>query len=247
MPLWAWRFESSPGHHRTPMALLFLNLLPLIAFVGAQCYTRVLHMVLKMACPMRRKGSSVYQLRKRIPKDVLSKARGRTLNVPIGDDIRTIQLSPSATTVVTTLGTRDPNEAKRRSLTAVTYLESVWTALRNGPRKLAHKEIVALSGEIYRQIADGQEDEPGSPELWDTFLSINAKVARGRFGNPRNLKIGDGDERDRVASLEGWFGPSVDELLAREAIVIDNESRKRLLYQPALISTHRPSRACRWT
>ena len=49
-------------------------------------------MPLRMARPMRRKESSLIQFRQRIPADVLTKARGLSLVVPIG----VVTIGPSA-------------------------------------------------------------------------------------------------------------------------------------------------------
>jgi hypothetical protein len=74
---------------------------------------------------MRRNDTTVLQLNKRIPLDVIGKARGITLSIPVGDKVVTKRITPSADKVTLPLGTRGPAEAKTRQAAAVAYLERV--------------------------------------------------------------------------------------------------------------------------
>ncbi len=71
-------------------------------------------MPLRMARPMRRTESSFIQFRQRIPADVLAKARGLNLVVPVGDQSAAITIERKAQDVKVSLRTRDPDEAKER-------------------------------------------------------------------------------------------------------------------------------------
>lgn len=51
-------------------------------------YTETGHMLLRMASPIRRDGSSVHYLRKRVPADLTDKAVGVVLRVPVGMRLR---------------------------------------------------------------------------------------------------------------------------------------------------------------
>jgi len=49
-------------------------------------YTETVHILLRMPSPVRPKGSSVHYLRERVPTEVFDKAKGRMLQVPVGDE-----------------------------------------------------------------------------------------------------------------------------------------------------------------
>jgi hypothetical protein len=63
---------------------------------------------------MKRPESSNVWFRQRIPKEVIGKARGQMLSIPLGDQIVTTKLSNRAEVVKISLRTRDPSEAKNR-------------------------------------------------------------------------------------------------------------------------------------
>jgi len=169
-------------------------------------------MALIMARPMRRKGSTFHQLKKRIPQDVLHKARGAALAVPVGGEVSRISLGPKAESVTVSLRTRDPREAKERQTVALAYLDAFWQSLRTGPITLTHKQSLALAGEAYQAFVATFEDDPGSPEVWEAGIRLHAaKLA---------------SEPD---TIEQWLGPSIDEVLARHRLIIDKASWERLL------------------
>ena len=87
-----------------------------------------------MASPMKRSGSSFQQFRVRIPCDLLDKARGATLALPVGGRTVTKVIPERAEVVTLSLATRDPAEAKARQADVLSYLEGVWRPLREGPR-----------------------------------------------------------------------------------------------------------------
>lgn len=186
-------------------------------------------MPLAMPRPMKRSGTSSHQFVKRIPADVKSKARGMRLAIPVGDTIVPVTVSEKAQDIRVSLRTRDPQEARSRQATVLAYLESVWRALREGPRRLTHKEVLALAGEVYRAFIATFEDDPGSPELWAGVTVANIKAQNGRFGRAR-LMIGSDDER-RARSMAERFGPLADGILAKQGLVVDAESRARLIEQ----------------
>ncbi len=94
-----------------------------MCLAAPECYTRVLHMGLRMTSPFRHPKTGIYWLRKRVPKDlvqVLGKAE-----------------------VSRSLETRDPAEAKKRLLTLLSELEAQWANLRVGQQSLTHDEVRA--------------------------------------------------------------------------------------------------------
>ena len=180
----------------------------------------------RMPCPMKRRGSSFHQFRKRVPSDLLGKTANVTLTVPVEGRTLTKRLSPRAREVVFSLGTRDPAEAKRRQAVALVYLEGVWEGLRNGPKSLTQKQTVALSGEVYRALAEGLENNPGPPDRWRKLLT---SVAEAQAGMYQPLQIG----LDRARALEKRFGKIADLTLARHGIQTDAVSRRRLIEEVA--------------
>ncbi|WP_336486473.1 DUF6538 domain-containing protein [Methylobacterium nigriterrae] len=183
-------------------------------------------MPLLMPRPLKRPGSTFHQLVQRIPADVADKARGLTLAIPIGETVAQIPITPTRKDIRTSLRTRDPQEAKARQAVAVAYLESVWEAIRKGPKRLTHKETLALAGEVYRAWADTFEDDPGPPERWVRVEAANIHANAGRYGQA-SLKILSPQER-RAQSVEERVGGFTDAMLAKRGLVIDAESRRRL-------------------
>ena len=175
---------------------------------------------------MKRPGSTYHQLVQRIPADVAGKAVGRTLAIPIGDSTAEILITPNRRDIRTSLRTRDPQEAKARQAVAVAYLEAFWRSVREGPKRLTHKETLALSGEVYRALAEALEDDPGSAEGWLQAEVANLRAEAGQFGRAALMILSD-DER-RARSIEERVGGFSDGMLARRGLVIDPESRRRL-------------------
>lgn len=165
-----------------------------------------------MASPMRRKGSTFIQFRKRIPKDVFGKAGGVTLAIPLGEEVLHIVIGHKAAEITGSLRTRDPREAKERQAVALAYLDSVWQSLREGPKRLTHKQIAALAGEAYKALVASFEDDPGSSETWKQIIQLHAKALSGNH-----------DAR------ESWFGPTVDQTLAKHRLTTDSDSRTALI------------------
>lgn len=88
---------------------------------------------------MKRPGSSLIQFRERIPADVLVKAAGRALAVPVAGETIPITLSARAVEVRLSLRTRGPAEAKARHAEVKAYLATVWQGLRDGVRRLTQQ------------------------------------------------------------------------------------------------------------
>jgi integrase len=183
-----------------------------------------------MPRPMKRQGSTTHQLIQRIPADVLPKVRGRLLAIPVGDSVVEKTITAKDVDVRTSLRTRDPQEAKVRQAVAVAYLEGVWRSVREGPKRLTHKETAALAGEAYRALVERTEDDPGIVEGWALREGLNLKAEFGAFGRA-GLKIGASDADRKRQSLEELFGPWADGLLARHGLVVDADSRHRLIEQ----------------
>lgn len=183
-------------------------------------------MVLLMARPMKRPASSFHQFRQRIPADILARARGLALLVPVGASHVPLTISATAAAVQVSLRTRDPREAKARQGILGAHLEQVWQGLRDGPARLSHKQVVALAGEVYAAWTSALEDDPGTPAMWEGVMVTNALVQRGKFGRAALML---GDDAKRQQAMEERFSPFVDWCLARHALAIDAETRERLV------------------
>src|SRR5262245_23899484 len=131
-------------------------------------------MVLSMARPIRRSGSSIIHYRRRVPSDVQKIASGREVSIRLNGDCADKPLAVSARLgkeVKFSLRTRDPSVAKERHATATAHLERLYEALRKGPVPLTPKQRVALSGVLYRASADNLEDDPVDPKIWKRILA----------------------------------------------------------------------------
>ncbi|WP_193227801.1 site-specific integrase [Aureimonas psammosilenae] len=159
---------------------------------------------------MKRSASTFHQFIQRIPADVIGIARGRTLNLPVGQETIRVALSAKALDVRCSLRTRDPGEAKARQAAVTAYLERAWRAMRAKPVVLSQKEITALAGLLYQDLTAKMEDEPGEVGIWQAVID--------RFQHERE-----------AGTLETWFGSTVDELLLSEGLNVAGESRTRLL------------------
>lgn len=175
---------------------------------------------------MKRPTSADHQLVQCIPVDVAVKARGLTLANPVSDTVVSIKVTPTRKDIRTSLRTRDPQEARARQAVAVAHVEGIWAALRTGPRRLTHKETLALPSDVYRALTEALEDDPGPVERWLRAEVGNVRVEAGQYGRAA-LMIG-ADEAKRLRSVEECVGGFSSAMLARRGLVIDADSRVRL-------------------
>lgn len=173
-------------------------------------------MLLRMASPIRRDGSSVHYLRKRVPAELAHKAVGLVLRVPVGDETATVKVGGTGTIKVS-LRTHDPREAKARQAKALAYLDDVWRSLRDGPRRLSHKQIIALAGDFRRRAIARFDEEPGTAGVWSRLLELSAGW-------------------DEVARLRE-AAPFVEEHLARHALHVDEDTKAALTREMFKVGT----------
>lgn len=216
-----------------------------------------------MPRPVRRPNSSLHQFRRRVPEDVLARARGRAVVIPFptaGSEAGFEALATIGREINFSLRTRDPAIAKARNGIAVGHLEALWGAIRKGPQPLTHKQIIALSGEVYRRLAVEFEQDPGSREHWVAVKAFNRAAREGRVEQPPPLdpeRIRDSfdatspwrpditaalnalpaDERRRMMAMEHRFGFLTDWVLAARGVITDEESRRKLLIEVDRAST----------
>ncbi|MGD9545001.1 MAG: DUF6538 domain-containing protein [Methylocystis sp.] len=175
-----------------------------------------------MARPIARKGTNNVSYRKRIPADV------RRILDKLPKSFRPAGWGKDEIVIAT--GTADKRKADAELARIAAEVESRFARLRAGVRTLSHKEAVALAGTIYRGFADSLEDNPGSPEKWDKMLVGNLVAKVGKLGKGPLLI---GEQAKRQASMEFRFGPFVDAILAKECLLVDDDSRKLLIDQVA--------------
>jgi hypothetical protein len=175
-----------------------------------------------MARPITRKGTKNPSYRKRIPADVkrvLDKLPKSYRPTGWGKD-----------EIVISAGTSDSRKAAAELARIAADVEARFARLRSGVKSLSQKDAVALSGMIYRAFAETLEDNPGSAEKWERLLVGNVVAKAGKLGMGPLLIS---EKAKRQASMESRFGPLVDAALARECLLIDDDSRKLLIEQVA--------------
>ncbi|WP_445493259.1 DUF6538 domain-containing protein [Rhodopseudomonas sp. RCAM05734] len=160
-----------------------------------------------MPSPIRLKNSTAHYLRRRVPADVLAVAIGVTLRIPVGEDVVPVRVGGTGIVKVS-LRTTDPKQAKERQATALSYLNSFWQSLRDGPARLTHQRVIGLAGEWYRQTKKEWEADPGRASLWGILNHAAQKW----------------DMVKAQAEME----PYVAELLEQRALQVDDETRVRL-------------------
>ena len=104
-------------------------------------------MPLTMARPWKHPNSGVYWLRRRVPDDLRSLVGKR-------EEKRS-------------LGTRDPQEAKRRHAQLITELDARWKNLRAGPRILTEREAHEIAATLYDQHMARYSENPSEQKFWD--------------------------------------------------------------------------------
>jgi integrase len=175
-------------------------------------------MVLQMARPFKHPTTGVYYYRRRVPKHLLA-AIGRSIEKR-------------------SLGTKDPCEARIRFAAVNAEIELSWAAMaeavarRSAPpelRKLSHKEIHAIAGEVYRNVVDRHEDNPADAETWrralvsDEWMKPPQERRPGTPPIPRQIIFGHQSHGPRRAS--DFIAP----ILQRLGVKPDSESGRILV------------------
>ena len=92
-------------------------------------------MALAMARPIKLKSSPHHHYKKRVPLDVLPKARGQVIVVPVGDSTIRVTVGEH---IKFSLRTSDRGEAKTRHRTADEHVSRWFEVLRTGVTTLTH-------------------------------------------------------------------------------------------------------------
>lgn len=213
-------------------------------------------MVLRMPRPTTRENSSFLQFRCRVPADIAQVARGKLVLVelPAASSEPPVTVSATAGTFIKfSLRTRDPNVAKVRSAAANTQVNQQFAAWRSGPASLSQRQLVGLSGEVYRLVVEKFEENPGTPENWAAFKAFNRAAKEGRLLNvplfdasrlpaPDDAYVAFGEDLtsgvntlprtvEPIGALERRFGWLTNWVLQKHVLAVDPETRARLLAQ----------------
>lgn len=164
-------------------------------------------MVLQMSRPWRDPDSGIFYLRKRVPRALLSQAKGTTAMLPVGDEHVAVRVGDITKA---SLRTREPAEAKARYTAASAALDAHLQAVAAGPVRLNRRQVTAIAGSVYRDNLEPLNNEPGEPGIWTHVLRLHA-------------------EARTAGRLEQWVGPQVDEELAKLHIVAHPDSRAALI------------------
>ena len=219
-------------------------------------------MGLRMTTATTRRDSTYRQYQKRVPADVIARARGRSYPItlpafgPIPEQVVEVTIRPA---ISFSLRVRDPAAAKARTGAVTEQIERIFASLRSDLVELTHKQAVALSGEIYRLVVERFEMDPGEPGDWEAWKGFHWAAMEGRIPNPptitwqeimndRQAALGafgvshgpvllDVIESlppgDSARSLEVRFGLLASWVLARHGLEVTPSSRLKLLQQVA--------------
>lgn len=109
------------------------------------------------------------------------------------------------------LGTKDEDEAITRHSEMLASVRRGWEVQRKGPQPIPLRQLVALSGRIYREFMDVMHDEAATPGMWDDVI----RLSEGKMAKP--------------GGAEEWYGDTVNRVLAEDSVLPDADSRTRLL------------------
>ena len=143
-----------------------------------------------MTSATTRRDSSFRQIQKRVPADVVARARGRSYPItlpafgPTPETLIEVVIQP---VIKVSLRTRDPAAAKMRVAEFTAQLERIFASIRGSAVELTHKQAVALSGEVYRLVVERFEMYPGDPEDWEAWKGFHWAAMEGRIPNPPTI------------------------------------------------------------
>ena len=222
---------------------------------------------LRMPRPTRRRGTDCFWFRRRVHEDERPFVLGRALVVhfpaTLNDKAYSTHVEKIGNEINFSLRTRDRATAEARHGLAMAHIRSYFAALKAGQQQLTQKQIVALSGEIYRLFIDRFKENPGVPETWAAVKAVNRAAREGRLlSRMTSLKPTEvADAREIVSDLfpdltaginalaraasdqeclrqmEERFGFLADWVLALHGINTDAKSRAALLQHVDLAST----------
>jgi integrase len=194
--------------------------------------------------PVKRSGSRIPQLVKRIPSDLLDRMRGRAFDIPLGEEYVRVVVGPTAESIRFSLRTADSATAKICQAIALAHLEKIFKSLRaDAPIELTREQVAALAGDIYREWeGSGAEEESTQVEYIDGKHVLRV----GPIDDPELESEGarkaveflerlDQTERpEDKAMLDRAINPLIDQVLSRHGIGRVTERCRQLLFRAFL-------------
>jgi integrase len=200
-------------------------------------------MLFGLVRPVKRSGSRIPQINKRIPRDLLERLRGLTLEVPIGDDFVPVRIGPTAESIRISLRTAEPSTVKIRHAAAAAHLEQVFQSLRNdAPVELTLRQVAALAGDVYREWAGSGAEEPSiqSTPTEDGFeaelayLDPEIAAEAGKKAAEHLLELKESGRPEDEARLKRELSPLVRMVLQRRGIGPISDRSEELLMKAFL-------------
>ncbi|TXN74261.1 site-specific integrase [Methylobacterium sp. WL8] len=168
-------------------------------------------MPLPMARPWKHPDSGIYYVRKAVP------ARLRAL---VGKSLENVSL-----------GTHDPEEARRRHAKAILEIEERWEALQAGPKALSEREAHELAAPAQDRWIALHRDNP-SLNFWQTdlFERLWQQRRKGLWGRPDVVhQVLHGEYADRGEDeMEEWCLKQADILIRKKGLQVDPDGRRTL-------------------
>lgn len=151
--------------------------------------------------------------------------------------------------VAFSLHTRDEYVARTRDNDAKEHLLRLFELTASDPVTLSHRELTALSGEVYRLYDSFHYENPGEPIAWRYHKALDRAVLEGRVANAPQAAIDPTDDESAALSLFGTeltsgvdalppgtsdgleqrFGLLADWVLIRHRLNLSSDDRKRFL------------------
>ena len=198
-----------------------------------------------------RARSKVPQFRVRVPSTVMDRLRGKRVLLYLSEHAGPpfIAAPKIADDVAFSLGSKDPVVASARQDAALDHLRRLFDMTATEPVPISHKDMVALSGEVYRAYVALNEADPGEPIAWRYHKALHRATIEGRIANPPAALLsatdaatatelfGSGDmteaidalPADRHDGLEDRFGLLADWILIRNRLNLSPNNRQRFL------------------
>jgi integrase len=157
-----------------------------------------------MARPQKHRITGVYQFRMRVPE--------------------TLRPFVNKTEIVRTLGTKDPVEAASRHRQIAAEVEAQWAGFRRGEQTLSQKQRLAIAGEMYREMVEREQANPGDAAARRALLEADRDVLKKRADGGGALLA-----QRRGFGLYVQFAPRMVEFLDRRGIVLSAKEQANLL------------------
>ena len=172
---------------------------------------------------MKRKGTINHQFVQRIPAEVKDRAVGMVLHVPVGNERVPVPIREKTEAIRLSLRTSVPGEVKSRQAVALVYLEEVWQSLRSPPLELTHRQIVALSREVYEGWGSLADIDPELADGGESAVTGESGVYAAAMANLEGMRDPLGRSADQQAEI------LADKVLSRHGLVNVATQSKALL------------------